>query len=172
VYYAQFEKFEAHEFAPKSKHAFPGVTNVDYEFQPKPMDSVPPVSEHEFNKRFYACHRRQALLHLHYKCRTLGLQSYDLLKLFPKKRTELEEGGDKREYFWGILAREAVGLRWVFFYNFLCISPMLAFLLVWIFPLGHNGDLQNASVPISIMTAMLSLFWSIFLSSLHFGKSK
>jgi hypothetical protein len=135
------------------------------------MDSIPPVSEHEFKKRFYACHQRQPLLHWHYQCKKLGLQSHDLLRLLPKKRTELEEGGDKREDFWGIYAREIISLRWVLFYNFICVSPMLAFFMVWVLPLGHSTDLQNPSLPISIMTAMLSLFWSVFLSSLQFGKS-
>ncbi|KAL7790905.1 hypothetical protein V8C37DRAFT_383580 [Trichoderma ceciliae] len=167
----KFEKFEDHEFTPKHKDAFPGIANPDYEYQPKPMDSVPPVSEHEFKTRFYACYKPHPLLHWYHNCKTLGHKSHDLLKFFPKKLTELEEGGDGREIFWGIYAREIISLRWVLFYNFVCLLPMLAFFMVWISPLGRGTDLQNPSVPISMMIAMLSLFWSIFLSSLHFGKS-
>lgn len=135
------------------------------------MGPIPPVSRHEFRKRFYACHQQQLLRHWHHKCKKLGSQSHDLLKLFPKKRTALEEGGDKREEFYGIYARENVSFIWVLFYNFICMLPMLAFFIMWINPQGHSTDLQNPSVPFSMMTAMLSLFWSVFLSSLQFGES-
>jgi hypothetical protein len=134
------------------------VANTDYEYQPKPMDSVPPVSEHEFQKRFYACHQPKPFLHWYHKCKKLGLQSSDLLELFPKKKTELEEGGDKRENFWGIYAREIISLRWVLFYNFVYMLPMLVFFIVWVVPLGHSTDLQNPSTPVSMMIGMLSLF--------------
>ncbi|KAI0120322.1 hypothetical protein F4776DRAFT_633767 [Hypoxylon sp. NC0597] len=164
------EKFDDHEFAPKHKNAFPEHTNTDYEYQPKPMDNIPPVSEHEFQKRFYACHKSRPLHHWYHKCKPLGSHSYDILDLFPKKKTEFEEGGDKREIFWGIYAREIISLRWVLTYNLVCVFPMLAFLLVWIIPAGQDTDLQNPSVPFSMMLGFLSLFWSIFLSSLQFGR--
>ncbi|KAI1374084.1 hypothetical protein F4677DRAFT_447730 [Hypoxylon crocopeplum] len=163
------EKFEDHEFAPKMKNVFPEATNADYEYRPRPMDSIPPVSEHEFRKRFYACPKPQPLRHWYHRCKALGTHSYDILEFFPKKKTELEEGGDKRENFWGIYAREIISLRWVLFYNFLCVLPMLAFFTVWILPAGYSTDLQNASVPFTMMLGMLSLFWSVFLSSLQFG---
>jgi hypothetical protein len=147
------------------------VSNTDYEYQPKPMENIPPVSEHEFKKRFYACHQPKPFLHWYHTCIKLGLQSSDLLELLPKKKTEFEEGGDKREDFWGIYAREIISLRWVLFYNFICMLPMLAFFIVWVVPRGYSTDLQNPSVPFSMMIGMLSLFWSVFLSSLQFGKS-
>lgn len=158
-------------FAPISKDAFPDLANTDYEYQPKPMDNIPPISEHEFTKRFYACHKSRSIIHLHHKCKMMGAHSFDILEFLPKKRTELEEGGDKREDFWGIYAREIISLRWIVFYNCVCVSPLLAFFVAWIIPGGHSTDLQDPAVPISIMISMLSLFWSVFLSSLQFGKS-
>jgi len=85
--------------------------------------------------------------------------------------TELEEEGDRRENFWELYAREMISLRWVMFYNFVCILPLLAFFIAWVLPVGNSyrSDLQNPSVPFSIMAAMLSLFWSVFFSSLQFG---
>jgi hypothetical protein len=146
--------------------------NNDYDYLPKPMENIPPVSEHEFEKRFYACHRPSLpITHWFHKCRSLGFHSHDLLMLLPKKRTELEEGGDKRTTFWGIYAREVISFGWVLFYNFLCTFPMFIFFITWVLPLGHGTDLQNPSVPFSMMISMLSLFWSLFLSSLQFGKS-
>ncbi|CAI7654833.1 unnamed protein product [Penicillium crustosum] len=166
----KFEKFDDHEFTLRIKDSFPDHANVDYEYQPKPMDNIPPISEHEFMKRFYACHKPRPLLHLHHQCRKLKAHSSDILKFLPKKRTELEEAGNKREDFWGIYARESISLRWIILYNLVCVSPLLAFLLAWIVPRGLVTDLQNPSIPLSMMIAMLSLFWSVYLGSLQFGK--
>lgn len=135
------------------------------------MESIPPICEHEFEKRFYACYQPSPLLHWYHRCRGAKGHSYDLLNLLPKKKSDFEEGGDKRERFWGIYAREKISLRWVLLYNFICLLPMGVFFVVWIVPLRRTTDLQSAAVPLSIMIALQSLFWSLFLSSLHFGKS-
>ncbi|OTA79949.1 hypothetical protein M434DRAFT_234662 [Hypoxylon sp. CO27-5] len=135
------------------------------------MDNIPPVSEHEFQKHFYTCHRPEPLGHWYHKCKALGANSYNILDFFPKKKTELEEGGDKREVFWGIYAREIISLQRVLVYNLIFLCPMLAFFAIWILSLGKNTQLQNPSVPFSMMLGMLSLFWSILLSSLQFGRS-
>ncbi|KAI2464067.1 hypothetical protein F4781DRAFT_414221 [Annulohypoxylon bovei var. microspora] len=163
------EKFDDHQFTPKQKNAFPEVANTDYEYEPRPMNFIPPVSQHEFETRFYACDSSQPLRHWYHKCMVYGCQSYDILNLLPKKKTALEEAGDKREYFWGIYAREMVSFRWVIFYNVVCALPMLILFITWIVPAGKETDLQNASVPLTMVLTMLSLFWSIFLSSLQFG---
>lgn len=155
-------------FTPISKDAFPDDTDTNYEYKPKPMDNIPPISEHEFTKRFYACHKPRPLLHLHHKCKRLGAHSSDILKSFPKKRSELEEAGDKREDFWGIYARETISVHWIILYNLFCVSPLLAFFVAWCIPQGHSTDLQNPSIPISMMVSMLSLFWSVFLGSLPY----
>lgn len=125
------------------------------------MNFKPPVSTHEFKHHFYARRKRNA--------NTLVQPHSELLDRLPKKLTELEEGGDKREMFWGLYAREIVSLRWVLFYNFLCLLPVMIFFMIWISPLGRSTDLQNPSIPISMMISMLSLFWSLFLSTLPFG---
>ncbi|KAL7937133.1 hypothetical protein V8C35DRAFT_294818 [Trichoderma chlorosporum] len=127
------------------------------------MDMKPPVSRHEFKHHFYECRKRNI--------NTLVQSRSELLDRLPKKLTELEEGGDKREIFWGIYARERISLLWVLLYNILCLLPMIGFFIAWISPLGRGTDLQNPSIPISMMISMLSLFWSVFLSSLQFGES-
>ncbi|KAI2618533.1 hypothetical protein GGR54DRAFT_640658 [Hypoxylon sp. NC1633] len=167
----QCEKFDDHEFTPIRKNDFPGVTNTDYDYTPRPMHSIPPISEHEFRKRFYTCHTPRPLRHWYHKCKAMG-HSYEILKFFPKKKSELEESGDTRQEFWGIYAREMISLRRVLFYNFVSILPMLVFFMIWILPTSLGTDLQNPSVPFTMMIGMLSLFWSIFLSSLQFGISR
>lgn len=91
--------------------------------------------------------------------------------MLPKKKTELEEGGDNREIFWGVYAREMPSFRMVVIYNVICILPLLVFFFLWLFPLGHGAELESAAVPLSIMLGMLSLFWSVFLGSLHGGRA-
>jgi hypothetical protein len=66
-------------------------------------------------------------------------------------------GYDKREEFWGIFAQERRSFIWVFSYFLAAMSPSIAFFLIWLFPLGHGADLQNASVPISMTIALLSV---------------
>ncbi|KAK2053220.1 hypothetical protein LY76DRAFT_639153 [Colletotrichum caudatum] len=174
------EKFGDSEFVPKTRDKFPGTSDeADYYFVPREMeDRMPPVTPHEFNRRFYRrfhacrCVTPRPRLFMFHRCRRQsGGHSRDVLDLFPKKRTKLEEGGNGRRLFWGIYAREAIALRWVLGYNFVCTLPMLVFFFVWVLRLGPD-EIQNASVPVSVMLAMLSLFWSVFFSSLPFGRSQ
>ncbi|KAK1980905.1 hypothetical protein LZ30DRAFT_593845 [Colletotrichum cereale] len=167
------EKFEDNMFVPKKEHDFPEESDADYDFIPRPIDKeqIPPVTPHEFYKRFYACYDTPTL-HFYHRCTRLTGHSGDVLDKFPKKKTAIEEGGDGREVFWGIYARENVALIRVLAYNFICIIPMLVFFFAWLF---HHGpeEMQNAAVPISVMIAMLSLFWSMFVScKMSFGESE
>ncbi|KAK2007238.1 hypothetical protein LZ32DRAFT_622368 [Colletotrichum eremochloae] len=142
-------KFEDNMFDLRKKHDFPGGSNTDYDFIPKPIEEeeIPPVSPHEFYIRFYACYDRTPILHFYHQCTRMTGHSGEVLDKFPKKRTELETGGNRREIFWGIYARENVALIRVLAYNFICITPMLVFFFAWLF---HHGpeEMQNAAVPI------------------------
>ncbi|KAI1390198.1 uncharacterized protein F4822DRAFT_228499 [Hypoxylon trugodes] len=166
------EKFDDHAFFPAEKNKFPDIANDDYEYAPKPMDNIPPISEHEFQKRFCACYNPGGLCRFYHKCKSVGAHSSaTALELFPKKKTELKEGGDAREDFWGIYAREWISFRRVSFYNFVCVLPVAIFFISRISPAGYGTDLQNPSVPFFMMFAMLSFFWGIFITSVQFGKS-
>jgi hypothetical protein len=145
------------------------MRNPDYHYAPKPMSDMPPISAHEFYRRFYFYCQPRSLLHWHIRCRQIRGHCREVLDLLPKKVSELEESGDQRETFWGIYAREIVCLRWVLFYNSLCILPLVWFFFMWTFKWGRNHDLQGAAIPISVMLSMLSVFWSLFLGSLRFG---
>lgn len=143
------------------------------------MRDMPPISEHEFYKRFYSSSPPRPL-HWHVlhskttrKCTQFKRRGHcrEIIELLPKKLSLLDEGGDQREFFWGMFAREVVCLRWVFFYNVICMLPLVWFFFMWIFRWGHASDLQDASVPVTMVLGMLSVFWSIFLGSLQFGRS-
>ncbi len=45
---------------------------------------------------------------------------------------------------------------------------MVIFLMAWVITLGLSTELQDPSVPLSMMVAMLSLFWNAYLGSLNF----
>ncbi|KAL4899578.1 hypothetical protein BDW74DRAFT_108769 [Aspergillus multicolor] len=166
----QFAKFDDSAYAPKVKHDYP-KTKDEYEYRPDPMDVVPPITAHEFYTRFYSCYRSNAwAVHLFHRCKKATGCSAGTLELLPKKRTPLEEHGDKRQPFWGIYAQEIVCFRWVVAYNVVCLLPMVIFLFLWMFPLGYKGDLQNAAVPFTMVAGMLTLFWSFFIGSIRFGR--
>lgn len=139
-------------------NSYPDEANHDdYDYDPKPMLLIPPVTEHEFNTRFYACHQPRRLLHWYHKCKKLGVHSREVMHLLPKKKTELLEEGDKREFFWAIYAREKISFRRALVYFVICILPMLVFFITWIVPEGRRSDLQNASVPFMITISLLCL---------------
>lgn len=174
----QCEKFDEHEYAPRQKDQYPDIRNEDYTYYPKPINYMPPISEHEFYTRFYLFNPSK-LLHRHpfhrysnCKCNKVKRKGHcgEILELLPKKLSQLDESSEQREFFWGIYAREVVCLWWVLFYNMLCMLPLMWFFFMWLFPWGHASDLQDASVPITMMIGMLSVFWSVFLGSLQFGK--
>ncbi|KAL4963668.1 uncharacterized protein BDV14DRAFT_201635 [Aspergillus stella-maris] len=165
----QINKFDDAAYAPKLKDDYP-QTRDEYDYNPDPMDIIPPITEHEFYCRFYSCFKFNGLsIHLLHSCRKASGNSCDALNLLPKKKVRLEEYGDKRQMFWGIYAQEIICFRWIVAYNILCLLPMVVFLFLWIFPLGYKGDLQNAAVPLTAMVGLLTLFWSFFVGSIKFG---
>jgi hypothetical protein len=155
-------------YAPKIKDNYP-ESRDEYEYSPDPMDVIPPITAHEFYSRFYNCNCPNIWsVHLFHRCRKASGCSCGALKLLPKKKTRLEEHGDKRQPFWGIYAQEIICFRWVVAYNMLCLLPMVVFLALWLLPLGYKGDLQNAAVPLTLMISMLTMFWSFFLGNIRF----
>lgn len=123
------------------KDQLPETSNSDYDYAPKPMVNIPPVSQHEFYIRFYGCRKRGSLYRSSACKRLQSCDTLSLLSLLPKKRSAREEGGDARELFWGIYARERVSLASILLYNVACIFPMFMFVVLWLLPLEHRGDL-------------------------------
>ncbi|KAI9375926.1 hypothetical protein BJX61DRAFT_41672 [Aspergillus egyptiacus] len=161
----QFEKFEDAEYAPKVKDDYPDPDHVNYDYTPRPMDIIPSISMHEFYARFYSCYRPNSWsVHSFHTCKRASGHAKDAIHLLPKKKTPLEEYGDKRQNFWGIYAQELISFRWVLAYNIICMLPVVIFFFVWIF--GYAGDLQNAGTPFAMTAGLLAIFWTVF----HFQK--
>jgi hypothetical protein len=139
----------------------PDVKDPEYHFVPKPADPMPPISEHEFNRKFYNCYRGSKR-HRHFlgiTCRKTCRPANDALDRIPKRDRQVIIEGDKREIFWGLLAREAVSFRRVVVYHVIFLSAPFVFWVLWLLKWGHSGDWQNASVPFLAALGLLSLFW-------------
>ena len=122
------------------------------------MDPDLLITRHEFHKRFYNTCEKPSCWHLPWhKCVKFRTGSH-ALAVVPKRIRPLEMGYDKREKFWGIFAQEQRSVIWVFCYFLLVMSPSISFFFSWLFPWGHRGDLQNASVPVGLTVALLSIF--------------
>ncbi|CAM1503021.1 Fc.00g077970.m01.CDS01 [Cosmosporella sp. VM-42] len=160
------KKFGHRLFVPGTKDHFPDVSHPDYEYQPKPPDDIPPVTEHEFMVGFYACFQPRRYLHWYHECTQLGAHDFDYITSLPKKLSDLEEEGNQKEFFWAIYARERIFASWLIGWIIIILSPSLAFIACWLLPLGYETDLQNASVPFSATLGMASIFFAL----LHIGK--
>lgn len=142
----------------------PEATNSEYHYRLKPTDAVPPIGQHEFKMRYYEC-LTGGESHVHWwrACRKQCRKKKDALEKIPKRDREVIEDGDSREVFWGLLAVEEIQFVRVLVYHVLCLTGPLVFWILWI-SMGHPGDLQNASVPMTValgFVALLSSSWFV-----------
>jgi hypothetical protein len=158
-------KYDDEQFAPVESE-FPDSNNLQYHYEPKPMRPVPPITAHEFSRRFHACYRPRPHLHSWFHRCNRPCSSRNVLPLIPQRNARLEVCGEQREEFWGILARERRSFFRVAIYNGICILPCVIFFFMWLFAWGHTSDLQNASAPLIVTFTALAMFWSfVFMSS-------
>ena len=165
---------EPRGYEPKKKDDFPHPQNTDYQYDPKPMSDIPPVGQHEFYKRFYYPSTKDWFFFQQRRCnskRPLG-HCQEVVRMLPKKASGLDESDSRREPFWGIYARQRVCFRWVITYVVICILPAIVFFFEWLFGLHRPFDLQTASVPLQMMTALLAVFSALFIPSLNAASSK
>lgn len=130
-----------------------------------------PITKHMFNDFFYSCYDSKNLKHsfLHKflsSCDVIETLSHDLLENMPKRDREVLAGAQfsRVEHFWGIVAREERSALRVIVYMLLSLMPTLWFMFMWLFSWGHEGDLQNATVPVTISVATLSMVWIVVYS--------
>ncbi|KAF2111394.1 hypothetical protein BDV96DRAFT_602996 [Lophiotrema nucula] len=173
-----FVKWDAFSYAPHKKNEYPDPRNKDYVYDPCPPEIVPPVSEHEFRCRFRSCAGSKPTLLHHISNRLFGKRpslphSDELLKYIPKKVSQLDESNEERETFWTPYARQRISLIGVVAYVLVCLlMPALWFFFMWLFGWNHRADLQGASILLSLTLGALSLFMSVLLSSMRFGRDE
>ncbi|KAK5744053.1 hypothetical protein LTR17_002391 [Elasticomyces elasticus] len=155
----RFEKFAEDEFVPRIAD-FP--INLEYKYTPRPIDPQPPISKHEFRKRYYnSCNQPSSWHWPWHSCKKFCSRRSQALGAVPKRIRVLERGGDAREDFWGILAQERRYFAWVFGYFLLTLIPSSVFFFMWLFRWSHVNDLQNASVPITVTLGLWAVFAAV-----------
>ncbi|USP77892.1 hypothetical protein yc1106_05166 [Curvularia clavata] len=78
------EKYKAHRYEPRREEFLNGSNLYDYQFEPSPMDFIPPIGQHQFYDRFHACYNLRPIFHFYHKRTSFNESTRDFLKLFPK----------------------------------------------------------------------------------------
>jgi hypothetical protein len=144
-------------------------TTDDYDYFPRyPEAQNPPVSQHEFSVHFNACGDSCSWALSKNYVPILGSILHDCLprqntkraiKRIPKKKSPFDTSStdDEKAYAWGLEARHEISAAYVASYHLLILTFPFGFWGWW--QATHPGDLQNASIPVTVVLTMLSLFW-------------
>jgi hypothetical protein len=147
---------------------FPGPQQISYHYFPKPISPDPPISPHEFNHWFlhhgWCSVISQKISKRLYKTASYkigGFENVVVSEKLPKRDIHLEERDSSREIFWGLYIIEKRSTMMLVIYSVIFMMPSFYFLFAWLFQWSHYGDLQNASVPVSLSFGLLGTFWGI-----------
>ncbi|KAL7936336.1 hypothetical protein V8C35DRAFT_254880 [Trichoderma chlorosporum] len=131
-------------------------SDKDYHYDPRAGERDarnPPISPHLFQILFYACCSPCTWPFPH-DCIHL-LDTYNLTRI-PKRTREFER--DPSSPIWGFETVFAVSFSYVLAYHCLMVAGPFIFWGLWL--KFYPDDLQDASVPITVVIGCLSLFWS------------
>ncbi|KAH7086605.1 hypothetical protein FB567DRAFT_603720 [Paraphoma chrysanthemicola] len=134
---------------------------IEYIYTPRPPVAVnPPIPAHEFAMHLNACEQPCWWSAFHYCMPELDTSS--CIATIPKKRDvhafDAPSNDDKYVYAWGLEAKHVVSALYVVVYHVLIFLLPFGFWAWWMSK--HPDDMQGASVPVTIVLGMLSLFWS------------
>ena len=166
--YDHCDFYRFRKYAPRSitvcQQQFPPNSNLEYEFQPRPMEPQPPIDDHEFRMRFYHSCEEPHSWHRH-QCNRFSTSDKQAITVLPKRTQALDLEGDERTDFWGIYARERRAFLWVAIYFFLCNVPGMLFFFVWLFGLKHKMDLQDGTTLLGISVTLTFGFIALLYES-------
>ncbi|KAH6999158.1 hypothetical protein BKA56DRAFT_569243 [Ilyonectria sp. MPI-CAGE-AT-0026] len=160
----KLQRFRPSEFETLGK-GYPDRSMQDYRFDPRPMTPDQPISCREFRSWFYTCDQKRLIHRLLHTCKE-PCTTNDLLKLIPKRTSDLTRETFERETFYGLLTREVPRIIVPLIYSLLILAPSLVFIFLWLLGWGHTDDLQNAVVPFSLSFALLPLLWGLIYTHL------
>ena len=130
---------------------------MNYEYKPRPPHAEdPPISPHEFELAFSSCGRPCILSSFH-DCIEAPDGDFAMERI-PKRKSALQLETGTVEFAWGIQAQHAVSFVNLAVYHFLILAATFGFWAWW--QTRHPGDIQNAAVPLTTVTVLLSMFWS------------
>ncbi|EXA50788.1 hypothetical protein FOVG_03356 [Fusarium oxysporum f. sp. pisi HDV247] len=157
--HCNFVKFEsiARDIVVACGQDLPKASDLDYDYTPKPPQaSIPPVHPHIFEAAFNSCTggkcRNPSPFHDCYE-----FEETTYIKRIPKKKTPLSPGAIDMP-IWGLEARHCISCFHVIIYHLLILVPPFVLWGWWMS--RHPDDIQSASVPMTIVLAMISMFWS------------
>ena len=158
----RFEEYDIEEHAPREK-GMPPAGDLSYQYHR--VEENPPVTTHQFESRFHACHRRclsafMGIRNPFHRCRLPCKRKADAVNRVPKRVRPLDIGVSAQEIFWGLKAVERPCFVKVALFHVVPIAPTLIFWFLWLFYYGHTSDLQNASVPFLCVVGLITLFWA------------
>ncbi|KAJ5159796.1 uncharacterized protein N7482_006800 [Penicillium canariense] len=167
----KFERFSQAAYAPLTPE-YPSPQQSSYHYFPKPIQPDPPICPEEFN-HWFAAHAWHLTFYRRVAKRFSKAGSCDeafdndvvVNQRLPKRDSILEERDASREIFWGLNVVEMRSTQMLVLYSFVSLIPSLYFFFAWLFQWGHHGDLQNASVPLSISAGIFGTFWGCIISS-------
>jgi hypothetical protein len=146
--YCHFSKFTRYyvNSVAKVRNELPVVN--EYEYVPRPPDVpyYPPIPPEEWYDRFYDL------------INTQGLK--EALARIPRrhKRFQLATHVSGREDMWGLHVEFSPSLVIVVLWQIAISAAGWVFLTWWL--TKHNGDWQNAGVPVTLILTSLVVFWS------------
>ena len=129
--------------------------DLDYQYAPRaPGATNPPIRESIWHDYFISCPPDCKSL-LPHSCVLASDRRHNFEKV-PKRRTRFK--GDKENLIWGLEAVFAVSAFRVLVYHCAILVGPFVFWGVWL--KYHHDDVQSAAVPITVVIALVSLFWS------------
>ncbi|KAG8525377.1 uncharacterized protein KY384_009021 [Bacidia gigantensis] len=143
--FVKYTRFYVNELA----HIGPSLpTDSLYVYHPRPPGphDDPPISSHEFNRRFYST-----------LCNPCGRG--EALERIPKrmKRFQTHIHVDGREHMWGLQVELRPSFIRVLLWQIAITAAGWALLGWWLS--RHRGDLQGAAVPITLILTALVALW-------------
>ncbi|OAG04337.1 uncharacterized protein CC84DRAFT_787873 [Paraphaeosphaeria sporulosa] len=140
----------------------------DYEYSPRPPEITakdPWISRHEFEEIVKSCITPcwlgsfPTLLGIH-DCACPEDNATRLVDALPKRDSEfmIHSASDDGNYVWGIHARYVVSSFYVFSIHFAILGITVGLWVWW--QRNHPGDLQGASVPVTVAGICISTFWA------------
>ncbi|KAL1859658.1 hypothetical protein Daus18300_009523 [Diaporthe australafricana] len=172
--FVKLQRYSPNSFAPESfRFSFPphdeAPHDQEYSYDPRPMRYAR-VPRHIFHHLFNGCYGDEGVAHrLHSafigpSCiiKTISDKLLDKMPKRDRKMNEEAELGEDQDVdvFWALLAREQRSAVRVLFYMLLSLAPSLWFMFQWLFGWDHDGDLQDATVPLMFSATMLGVLWA------------
>jgi hypothetical protein len=141
----------------------------DYEYEPRPPEisiEQPRIQQHMWTNALYqACqepcnYTRYLPFH---ECElpfTPGSTAF--LDCIPKKTSRWAATDGKLDDAWGIMAMELPSALGVLVYHTVIFAGPMSFWIWWsVCKRGDRWDMSNASIPLSAIVSLVSLFWGL-----------